>query len=64
MNRFKLSQPMKVSNLPPLTAANEPLHNYISYLEMLLRLLLSGIDAGEFDGDHRRACTDAIRGQL
>jgi hypothetical protein len=56
---------MRVSpNLPPYTAETEPLHLYINYLRMMLRLTLSGIVAGDFDGDKRQACVDALRNEL
>lgn len=52
------------TNLPPLNAENEDLYYYINYLQMLLRLTLCGIVSGEFDGDHRQECVDAIRNQV
>jgi len=57
---------MKVSkNLPPLTAANEAFYTRINYLEMILRLLLAGIDEGVFDDpDQRREYTGAIRNEI
>lgn len=56
---------MRVStNLPAINAENEPLHKRIQFLQMMLRLTLTGIAAGDFDGDKRQAWVDALRNEL
>lgn len=57
---------MQKRTLPPVTVDNEQLWIEIRYLRMLLRLVLSGIDAGDFslDAKEARERTDAIRQQF